>query len=107
MDKDAYVYFMANNHNSVIYLGVSTKLEQRVWEHKNCVDEDSFTSRYNCNKLVYYEYSGSIRSAIEREKQLKNWKREWKDKLIESQNPNWEDLSLSWIGEGIAARRPQ
>jgi len=93
MRDDAYIYFMANNHNNVLYLGVTSNLERRVWEHKNHVNSECFTSKYNCIKLVYYEYVNSIKTAIDREKQLKNWKREWKNELIETSNPNWDDLS--------------
>ena len=104
MEKTSYVYFMANTHNNVLYLGVTSDLERRVWEHKNHTYPDSFTSKYNCHKLVYYEHTNDIESAIAREKQLKNWKREWKNKLIESQNSAWEDLSLNWQGIAGQAR---
>ena len=90
---------MANKNNNVLYIGVSNNLEQRVWEHKNELNKDCFTSKYKCHKLVCYEHTNSIRSAIEREKQLKNWKREWKNELIEKQNPEWIDLSLEWYGD--------
>lgn len=60
---------------------------------------DSFTSKYNCNKLVYFEEFESIQSAIAREKQLKNWKREWKNELVSSKNPGWEDLAKEWFTE--------
>ena len=96
MEKQAYIYFMTNNHNNVIYLGVTNNLERRVWEHKNCVDKDSFTCKYNCFKLVYFEHANSIKDAIAREKQLKNRKRDWKDELIQKQNPQWADLSEGW-----------
>jgi len=84
MNKGAYVYFMANDYNNVIYVGITSKLEFRVLEHKNDINADSFTAKYKCHKLVYYEYVDSIKIAIAREKQLKNWKREWKNELIES-----------------------
>ena len=93
---NAYVYFMASNNNNALYVGVTNNLERRVWEHKNKVNANSFTSKYNCHKLVYYEHMNSIRVAIAREKQLKNWKREWKNELIGKQNPDWTDLSLEW-----------
>ena len=96
MTDNAYVYFMTNKSNNVIYVGVTNNLERRVWEHKNCVDEKCFTAKYNCSKIVYFEYTSSIKAAIERENQLKNWKREWKNQLIEEQNPKWEDLSMKW-----------
>ena len=96
MDKNAYVYFMANENNNVLYVGVTNDLERRVWEHKNHANENSFTSKYNRHKLVYFEHIDSIKSAIAREKQLKNWKREWKNDLIVKQNPQWIDLSIEW-----------
>jgi len=96
MKNNAYIYFMANHNNAVIYVGVTNDLERRVWEHKNKVYDDSFTKTYNCNKLVYFEQTTDIRVAIEKEKALKNWKRVWKNELIESQNPDWVDLSVEW-----------
>jgi putative endonuclease len=96
MSKNAYVYFMANNHGTVLYIGVTSNLERRVWEHENHLNADCFTAKYNCCKLVYYECVSNMQSAIAREKQLKNWQREWKNKLIESINPTWKDLSLEW-----------
>jgi len=94
MGKAAYVYFMASTNNKVLYTGVTNNLERRVWEHKNHIDPNSFTGKYKCNKLVYVEYSNNIKAAIAREKQLKNWKREWKNELINKQNPMWVDLSI-------------
>ena len=67
----SYVYFMTNAHNTVLYVGVSSNLEKRVWEHKNGIYKSSFTHKYNCHKLVYYEVFGDIKDAITREKQLK------------------------------------
>ncbi len=94
MAKNAYVYFMTNSNNKVLYLGVTNNLERRVWEHKNNTNPSSFTCRYHCHKLVYYEYTNSIEGAIAREKQLKNWKRQWKNELIEKMNPGWLDLNV-------------
>jgi len=96
MQSQAYIYFMTNNHNNVLYIGVTSNLERRVWEHKNKVHEKSFTSKYNCNKLVYYESSNNIEDAIKREKQLKAWQRKWKNELVDKENPYWEDLSKEW-----------
>ena len=96
MGKDAYVYFMTNANNRVLYVGVTNNLERRVWEHKNSTNPNSFTGKYMCNKLVYFEYANNMEAAITREKQLKNWKREWKNKLIEKDNPEWTDLSAEW-----------
>lgn len=87
-----YIYILATNDNKVIYTGVTNNLPRRVYEHKNSLDPKSFTSRYHINKLVYYEYTGDVNAAIEREKQIKSWNRKHKNKLIESKNPKWIDL---------------
>ena len=87
-----YVYILATNDNKVIYTGVTNNLITRVYEHKNSLDPKSFTSRYHVHKLVYYECTGDVTAAIEREKQIKGWNRKRKNKMIESKNPIWEDL---------------
>ena len=87
-----YVYFMANESNSTIYVGVTNNLLRRVYEHKNSLDKHSFTSRYKTYKLVYYEYTGDVKTAIEREKQIKGWNRQKKNKIISAKNPHWKDL---------------
>jgi putative endonuclease len=92
MSKEGYIYFLANQHNNVLYVGVTNNLTRRVSEHKAKINK-GFTHKYNCYKLVYFEKIASIEEAIHREKQLKNWKREWKNELINSMNPTWEDLS--------------
>lgn len=92
-----YVYFMANKTNTVLYIGVTNSLERRVWEHKVKFNIESFTAKYNCNKLVYFELFEDISNAISREKQLKNWKREWKNALIEKENIEWKDLAEGWF----------
>lgn len=71
---------------------------ERVYQHKNSLYEDSFTSKYRCNRLVYYEVFDTIGQAIQREKQLKNWKRAWKIALFEKENPDWRDLYPDMIG---------
>ena len=86
------VYIMTNYLNSTFYIGVTNNLVRRVLEHKEKAN-DGFTSKYNLNKLVYYEVTESIMVAIEREKQLKNWRRDWKIDLIKSVNPGFKDLS--------------
>ena len=91
MDKVAYVYMMANKSNSVIYTGVTRDLIKRVYEHKNKIVE-GFTSKYNVNKLVYYEVFDSMIAAITREKQLKAGSRQKKVDLIHSKNFSFEDL---------------
>ncbi len=90
-----YVYMMTNKTDKVLYTGVTNNLERRLWEHKNKLIE-GFTSRYNIIKLVYFEATSDINSAIEREKQIKGWLRSKKNELIESINPDWKDLSASW-----------
>jgi putative endonuclease len=92
-----YIYFVTNNSNSVIYTGVTNDLVRRVWEHKQGIDKKSFSSKYKTNKLVYYEVTDSIESAILREKQLKAGARSKKVELINSFNPTWEDLYLKIV----------
>ncbi len=94
--KIFYVYILANNRNGTIYIGVTSNLEKRIKQHKEKVYEQSFTSKYEINKLVYYESTENAESAIAREKQLKNWKRQWKLDVIEKNNPQWKDLSEHW-----------
>lgn len=89
--KQMYVYIMTNRKNGTLYVGVTSNLLKRVWEHKNHVVQ-GFTQRYNLNKLVYYEILDDEINAIKREKQLKNWHREWKINQINKQNPMWRDL---------------
>jgi putative endonuclease len=91
-----YVYILSNKINSVIYIGVTNNLERRVYEHKNKLI-DGFTKKYNVNKLVYFEITSDINSAIFREKQLKALRREKKRLLIETKNLNWEDLAKGFI----------
>ncbi len=86
-----YVYIMASRRNGTLYIGVTNDLIQRVYEHKNGLVE-GFTDTYRVHKLVYWEQSENIESAIEREKQLKHWKRKWKLELIEEHNASWDDL---------------
>lgn len=83
---------MTNQHNTVLYVGVTNNLARRVAEHKAKVNK-GFTYKYNCDKLVYFEFYHSIKDAINREKQLKNWKRAWKDALVNEENADWRDLS--------------
>ena len=85
------VYIVANKRNGTIYTGVTSDLIQRVWQHRNKFIK-GFSSRYNTQTLVWYESHEAMESAISREKQLKNWKRDWKLKLIEMNNPKWNGL---------------
>ncbi|WAC02267.1 GIY-YIG nuclease family protein [Lacinutrix neustonica] len=94
--KTAHVYFMANKNNTTIYVGVSSYLVKRVYQHKNKIYK-GFTSRYNCDKLVYFEAYDSIVEAIAREKQIKKGNRKNKEKLIATMNPEWNDLSDGWL----------
>ena len=94
-----FVYMMTNKYRNVIYTGVTNDLIRRVYEHRNHVIKDSFTARYNISKLVYFETTEDIRSAIEREKQIKSWSRAHKNELVESQNPTWEDQYPMILGE--------
>lgn len=93
MAEKAYVYFMTNNSNKVLYIGVTSDLTKRVMQHKNHVYE-GFTDKYNCTKLVYFEECNDINSAIRREKQLKNWHRNWKNNLVNQSNKDWNDLAV-------------
>ena len=86
-----YVYIVTNNKNSPLYIGVTNNLVRRVYEHKNKT-ADSYTKKYNCNRLVYYEFFDDAYHAISREKQLKNWHKEWKMNLIKGMNPNFIDM---------------
>lgn len=89
--KVGYVYILASKRNGTLYIGTTSNLIQRIYEHKTNAVE-GFTQTYNVKNLVYYETTPSIVSAIEREKQLKKWKRAWKIRIIEEFNPTWQDL---------------
>ncbi|MCQ2375103.1 MAG: GIY-YIG nuclease family protein [Salinivirgaceae bacterium] len=89
-----FVYLLSNQTNTVLYIGVTNDLMRRVAEHKLKINK-GVTFKYNCHKLVYYERFERFADAINREKQLKNWKRKWKEELIENTNPSWRDLSDS------------
>ena len=90
-----YVYILTNKRNTVLYTGVTNNLERRLYEHKNKMVE-GFTAKYNVNKLVYYEETGEVVSALTREKQIKGWLRIKKEALINTVNPEWKDLSEDW-----------
>lgn len=92
MDRGGCVYILTNHSNRVLYTGVTADLYARIVEHKEKYFPGAFTSKYHCNKLVYYEQHCSIIEAIAREKQIKNWKREWKINVINEMNPQWDDL---------------
>lgn len=90
-----YVYIATNSLSTVLYVGVTNDLERRISEHKHKL-VPGFTSRYNVNKLVYFEDANDVREAIAREKQLKGWRRSRKVELVETMNREWRDLSADW-----------
>ena len=98
-----YVYILANWNNKVIYTSVTNNLERRMYEHKNKLT-DGFTKKYNVNRLVYYDSTTDVRSAIEREKQIKGWTRQKKNALVEEGNPSWADLSEEWYEKDSSLR---
>ncbi|MCO6498726.1 MAG: GIY-YIG nuclease family protein [Chitinophagaceae bacterium] len=94
MKKNGFVYFLTNKTNKVLYCGVTNELARRTAEHLAKINP-GFPERFNCNKLVFYEQFPTMELAIRREKQLKNWKREWKNALISEQNHVWKNLAES------------
>lgn len=96
MIKRPAVYILASKRNGTLYIGVTSDLVKRVWEHQNGLVE-GFTRRHGVHRLVWYELHDSMMSAIEREKRLKKWKRAWKLELIESSNSEWQDLYLTIV----------
>ncbi|MFA6094546.1 MAG: GIY-YIG nuclease family protein [Candidatus Paceibacterota bacterium] len=91
MSRSYFLYILASKRNGTLYIGVTNNLERRVFEHKNKTVE-GFTKKYNVTQLVYYEETNDVNSALQREKQLKKWNRQWKLRLIEEKNPEWVDL---------------
>jgi putative endonuclease len=89
----SYVYIITNKKDGVLYIGVTSDLVKRIYEHKNGIFE-GFSKKYNLDKLVYFEVYEEVYEAITREKQVKEWNRDWKVKLIEENNPDWNDLYL-------------
>ena len=96
MNKQACTYILASKRNGTLYVGVTSDLLKRVWEHKNKA-VDGFTQKYGVHQLVYYELHNDMVAAITREKQLKKWNRQWKINLIEAENPEWRDLYLGLV----------
>jgi len=94
--KQYAVYFMTNKNNTVLYIGVTSELVKRVYQHKTKAYK-GFTAKYNCDKLVYFEVYTDINEAISREKQLKNGNRKRKNELVDKENPDWNDLSEEWV----------
>ena len=93
-----YVYILASATNYTVYIGVTSDLIRRVYEHREHLDPDSFTSKYGVHKLVYFEQTNDVKAALEREKQLKGWRRSKKNALIETMNPEWKDLYPDLLG---------
>ena len=96
MYKTYYVYLLANYSNTTLYTGVTNDLVRRVYEHKHKIIS-GFTSKYNVNKLVYFEETNDVRAALQREKEIKGWLRSKKNQLVESKNKSWQDLSKGWF----------
>jgi putative endonuclease len=96
--KTFYVYMMTNQTRVVLYTGVTNSIERRLWHHANAL-QGSFTKRYKIDRLIYYEMYRDIRSAIAREKEIKGWRREKKNDLVQSLNPKWEDLSIRMFSD--------
>jgi putative endonuclease len=92
-----YVYIIASRYRR-LYTGVTNDVKRRTWQHKNKVYRNSFTKRYNIDRLVYFEEHLSINAAMKREKRIKKWRREKRLDLVESRNPDWVDLSTGWYG---------
>lgn len=97
--KTYFVYILASNKNGTLYIGVTNDLRRRAYEHANSLVE-GFTKKYAIKRLVYYEETNSVETAIAREKQLKNWQRKWKIDLIEKTNSTWKDLSIELLDAG-------
>ena len=92
-----FVYILASGWNGTLYVGVTSNLTKRIWEHKNDA-VPGFTSRHRIHSLVWFEQHATMESAISREKAIKAWKREWKIELIDAKNPCWEDLATTVLG---------
>ncbi|GAB4141608.1 MAG: hypothetical protein Fur0024_3820 [Patescibacteria group bacterium] len=94
--KSYFVYILTNKTNTVFYIGLTNNLERRIYEHKNKLI-DGFTKKYNVYKLVYFEDFGNVKDAIDAEKRMKKWKREWKYNIISKSNPDFKDLLSDWF----------
>jgi len=92
MYKPGYVYILTNASKTMLYVGVTSNLPQRIWQHKQKLYRNSFTAKYNIYALIYYECYTSIEDAIKREKEIKGWRRSKKNALIHAKNPGWETL---------------
>ena len=94
-ERRYYVYLLTNWNHTVIYVGVTNDLQRRIYEHKQKIIK-GFTQKYNITQLVYFEETSDVHAAIAREKEIKKWRREKKNKLVISMNPEWGDLSKEW-----------
>jgi putative endonuclease len=106
MAKAGYVYIMASGKNGTIYIGVTSDLVKRVWEHREGA-VPGFTKRYGCKRLVWFEAFDDMQQARQRELQMKEWKRTWKIKLIEERNLDWDDLYPALFDAAVAAPGPR
>jgi putative endonuclease len=106
MSRRGYVYILASQRNGTLYVGVTSDLVERVWEHRQDLVE-SFTKRYGVHRLVYYEIHAEIAEAIRREKRIKKWERGWKIRLVEQMNPDWQDLFEDLVGKEEAGIRSE
>ena len=91
INKTYYIYILSSSKRGTLYIGVTNNLFRRIIEHKKEINK-GFTSKYHIKDLVYFEHTDNIESALQREKQIKKWNRQWKIELIETNNPNWNDL---------------
>jgi putative endonuclease len=106
MEKVGYIYIMASGKNGTIYIGVTSNLVKRVWEHRSGV-VPGFTEKFGCKLLVWFEAFDDVQQARQREMQMKEWKRAWKVKLIEEHNLDWDDLYPSLLDPGCAGPGPR
>ena len=95
MERTYYIYLLTNWNHKVLYTGMTNDLERRLYEHRYKLVQ-GFTTKYNVNKLVYYEQTGDVIAALEREKEIEKWRREKKNNLVTEANPQWLDLSKEW-----------
>jgi putative endonuclease len=105
-ERRYYVYLLSNQHHTVMYVGVTNDLQRRMWQHKNKA-VPGFTSRYNIDRLMYFESFRDVSAAITREKQLKGYGRVKKIALIKRENPSWTDLSAEWFESGDSSLRSE
>lgn len=99
MKQKTYWTYILSNQWKAIYVGMTNNILRRVYEHKQKINPECFTAKYSINRLVYFEETNEVWQAIQREKQLKTYNRQWKIELIEGENPEWKDLSEGWYGE--------